>query len=274
MMGSINTFWFLIKKRDWESVFETIDIKIHKRQYQDKFDPIEPLDGNTKLSGKTKIAVYTCITGGYDSPSPPKLIDEGYDFYLFTDCENMVCDGWNTIYIDKDHFRELSNSQINRYLKLHPHEFFKDYDYSVYIDGNVMITKDIRGFFEQFGESFLGVHTHPLRNCIYTEANLLLKMRRFKVIHEMIKEQMNEYRNNGFPEHFGLFENTVLLRKHNDARCIELMNAWWKQMVIYPTRDQLSLPYVMFTLKISSKTIAIIGGDVKNSVYFQYKKHG
>ena len=31
--------------------------------------------------------------------------------------------------------------------------------------------------------------------------------------------QMDEYKKNGFPVHYGLFENSILVRKHDDQFC-------------------------------------------------------
>ena len=41
-----------------------------------------------------------------------------------------------------DRLKYLSPVKQQRYIKTHPHEFFKEYDYSIWIDGNMEILSD------------------------------------------------------------------------------------------------------------------------------------
>ena len=88
-----------------------------------------------------KIAVYTCIIGGYDDLIQPLVEDPRCDYYLLglNQPENMGVYKWVDITgkipdcIREDYHR------INRYCKIHPHIFFPQYDYSIYVDGRVQI---------------------------------------------------------------------------------------------------------------------------------------
>ena len=84
---------------------------------------------------KFKKLVYTVILGSYDKPKP-FIKQEGYDYYLFTDdnsIEKYIKANWTVLKIPN----EVKNLKVNtvkkqRFLKLHPHLFFKSYDLSIY----------------------------------------------------------------------------------------------------------------------------------------------
>jgi hypothetical protein len=48
------------------------------------------------------------------------------------------------------------------------------------------------------------------------------------------------------PENYGLSENSILIRNHNKIEVMAIMKKWWKEIVSYSHRDQLSLPYVCY----------------------------
>ena len=63
---------------------------------------------------------------------------------------------------------------------------------------------------------------------------------------ENIDKQLNVYRKEGFPEHYGLPQTCILLRYHNEESCIKLMETWWEQVKDYSHRDQLSFNYALW----------------------------
>ena len=56
----------------------------------------------------------------------------------------------------------------------------------------------------------------------------------------------NNYKSLGFPEHYGLYEANVIIRKHNNKSVIDLMEYWWSEILNNSHRDQLSLNYVIW----------------------------
>jgi hypothetical protein len=65
---------------------------------------------------------------------------------------------------------------------------------------------------------------HPTRNCIYDEANSVLKFKKDSV--KNIDFQISEYKKEGFPKNYGLIESAIIIRKHNESKCIILDNKW------------------------------------------------
>lgn len=84
---------------------------------------------------------------------------------------------------------------------------------------------------------------------------------------EVLKKQVEAYRMQGMPEHYGLYENNIfLINPNNDCTC-ELFLQWWKEYEMYSKRDQISLPYILY--KNNMKTGVLFDKDFffkKNSI--------
>ena len=97
-------------------------------------------------------------------------------------------------------------------MKMHPFEFFKDeYDYTIYIDGNVRIISDVTSLFRVAKDSKCGfaMHEHYRRKCAYDEADVCVYKNKGNA--EAIKKQMKRYEKEGFPRDFGLLEATIIV---------------------------------------------------------------
>jgi hypothetical protein len=211
-----------------------------------------------------KIAVYTCIVGNYDPLIEPLIVEQRVDYYVFTDQEVPDGSKWKKIDITRmEDYQMLSPSQLNRKIKMLPHQFLPGYDYSIYIDGNIEIQEMVTPLVKEMGDCGFGVHYHRTRDCIYHELVRVLYLK--KANKQLAKSQVAAYRKEGFPRHFGLYENTVLIRNHHDESSNRLMEAWWQEYMKYPTRDQLSLPYVIWKTGYNRKNIHIIGMNIDNN---------
>ncbi len=218
--------------------------------------PLSKLDTN-----HLKIAVFTCITGHYDNLVEPRVVDPGVDYYVFTDMECPKNSVWKKIDITQfEDYDQLTPAQMNRKIRILSYRYLPEYDYTVYVDGNVQIQTSLVPVLEKMGNCPLGIHYHRNRDCIYVEAVHVLYLR--KANRELVKKQMEVYKKAGFPRHFGLYENTVLIKNHHDDDLRLLMEAWWEEYYQYSTRDQLSLPYVVWKTHFVKSRIHIIGRHI------------
>lgn len=196
---------------------------------------------------RNKKVVYMAITGNADKVVPPKTRTDGFDYICYIDDMSKGAKGWEMRPIPES-LKGLSKAKQNRYIKTHPHEFFSEYDFSIYIDGNVDLLGDINDFMKKNGISmdkgsiFLG--KHPSRNCLYQERDVVVKMK--KDTKENTEPMMKRYKDEGFPKNYGLSQNCIIFRYHNDPGCVKVMNQWWGQIEKYSHRDQLSLFYVFW----------------------------
>ena len=130
---------------------------------------------------RAKIAVYTCIIGNYDNIQIPLIKFENVDYFILTDDigkYEKYRDYYNIVEIPKK-ILEKNRIEANRYVKFHPSEFFKEHDFSIYLDGNVRIISDIRTFVKRCSDKTgIAMHTHRERNDIYDEAQVCKLLRR------------------------------------------------------------------------------------------------
>lgn len=190
---------------------------------------------------KEKLVVYTAIFGDYDLLMEPKGVPDEVDLVCFTDNSNLQSNKWEIRVVSE----ELTPAMSNRKIKILPHRYFSDYDYSIYVDGNVHIVDDVSELASKYLSKYqLVVPPHPKRDCVYDEAEVCIQSG--KADEKPIREMMNRYSADGFPQNFGLSENNVILREHHDDDVQGLMNEWWEEVRNGPGRDQLSLPYVLW----------------------------
>ena len=215
-----------------------------------------------------KIAVYTCIIGSYDLLLEPQYVEPGIDYYVFTDmtCPENTC--WKKIDITQfEEYKELTPTQLNRKIKMLPFKYLPDYDYTLYVDGNIKIMDAITPLIKEMGNHALGIHYHRNRDCIYDELVRVEYLRKADMT--IARRQVADYKEQGYPRHHGLYENTILIRKHNDQSTCLLMEAWWQEYIKYPTRDQLSLPYIIWKLGYDKKKIHILGMNLYHNPHFK-----
>ena len=85
-----------------------------------------------------KVIIYSCLIGNYDNVTTFNR-QSGYDYILFTD-QKIVNTNWSVLPIPPEVEKlKISDIKKQRYIKIHPHKFFKNYDLSIYIDANYII---------------------------------------------------------------------------------------------------------------------------------------
>lgn len=206
-----------------------------------------------------KIVVYTCITNNYDGFAKVERYPN-LDYVCFTDNKSLQSDLWSISYIP-EHIKHMSSVKQARYIKTHPHEFFKDYEISIWVDACIDIKANPS---ELINNSILQIPEHPVRKSIYEEQNACIKYKKDTV--ENINNQVNHYKEEGYPGKNGLVQSNIIIRKHNDPQCIKLMEDWWKEIETYSHRDQLSFNYVLW--KNPSIKISLLDKKIYNSKYF------
>jgi len=222
-----------------------------------------------------KIVVYTSIFGGYDNLIEDQFQMEGVDFVCFTD-RDIESETWKVI--KSTPIYNDPNRNAKKY-KILPHRYLKDYDWSIWIDGNIKVISDIRPLCS--GDPYK-VYDHmqvfDKRNCIYEEAQTILKfgkinsektpergIKNWKDNPRLIIEQMNRYVAEGYPQNNGLATNPIIIRDHYDSMVIKNMEDWWTEIKYNSKRDQLSFNYIAWK---NGFNFVYLQGDSRNNEYF------
>ena len=213
---------------------DNINRELFNHSNESPEDTIEDIKNN-------KLLIYTAFTGDYDSLKEPEFIDENCDYVCFTDNPNLKSDTWKIIFMEES---TLDNNRKAKQYKVLPHKYFPDYKYSFWLDGTFKIKGSIREYIYKnikANSPMLNV-IHTERDCIYEEYEASKIIPRYP--RAVMEEQMENYKKEGFPKHYGLAVMGAIFRQHNNPEVIRLMEAWWDEIIKYSNQDQLSFAYV------------------------------
>ena len=218
--------------------------------------------------------LYTIHFGSYDQPHEP-FISEGWDYLLFTNRDDIKSDVWKVIKVTTP----LPDYLAARYVYINSHLFIpKEYDYSLMIGGQIHLIGDLNKLDIDYDADF-NMMAHPCRTCIYKEAEIIEK--------ENIdpsgnyKAQIQKYRDEGFPEDYGLNACGIIGRKFGaGVRTFE--KKWWHQVMIGSYRDQLSFDYIRWIMNtgiskdypITVHNFATPYWDLLHGEIFEIVQHG
>jgi hypothetical protein len=223
--------------------------------------------------------IYTAIIGGYDELVEPDYIPEDWDFVCFSD-RDLKSETWDVrpilpLYID--------NTRTARKHKLLTHRLFPDYEYSLWLDGNIKVRGDVNELLGHLDGCNYATYNHSQnqldpRDCIYDEASAILyfgeiNMKRnpekgikcFKDNPELIQRQMGRYRDMHYPRNNGLVVQMEVLRRHNEQDVVDSMEDQWIELKYNSKREQLSFNYIAWKNDLK---FSYIQGDSRDNKYF------
>ena len=222
-----------------------------------------------------RFAIYTACIGGYDEIMQPEFVDDRFDYILFTDDVKEARFGiWQTHHVEYTH---KDKTIIARYVKTHPQELLSEYAATLWMDSSLQIVS--RFVYERFIELYengidVASVKHPKRDCIYDEAYEVSSRKSPGALeydetalmwcHKLWKE--------GYPQHNGLIETSILFRRNNEA-VSKVNESWWNCIIQYSKRDQLSFNYVIWQIKPSVECFLKDGEHMMNSDKVKYLGH-
>lgn len=243
-----------------------------------KYNAHEQLDNNYTVNVPNneklpKIAVYTCITGNYDKEIlEPFLQPSNIDYFLYTDNRETKSVNWEIRELPEK-VEEYNNILKNRYLKMHPQELFPEYDYSIYIDGNVEVMSDLTDLVYSLNEKTgISMHRHQFRNCIYNEIEVC-KIKK-KGNYEKMKKQVERYKKEGFPSGFGMLEATIIVTDLKNKNAKVILDSWWNEFTSSESlRDQIALQYVIWKNNFRIEDFGSLGNNLYKNPKFRVNIH-
>lgn len=190
------------------------------------------------------MTVYTYISNGYDSVKINGKIF-GTELQIFRD--------------------PVRDSRMHKILS---HLFIED-EWSLWVDGSVelkLTPEEILNKYKDRGD--LIVSRHHSRNCIYKEASVILQNGMDRP--EIVRDQIDQYQKEGYPDENGLYETGCLLRR-NTREVNRFNEFWWAQLCRYSRRDQLSFAYSVWKTGLK---VGLFDGNLHQSEDFTLHYHG
>jgi hypothetical protein len=190
-----------------------------------------------------KIA-YTVLIGDYELYEPT-YINKNWELICFTD-QNITSKNWSIVHAKDDGYPRKKAREI----KIRCDKFL-DFDLCLFIDSKFTIKCNLDKFIEENMRTNITLMEHNKRVCAYDEA-------KFCINNDIgnkkdIQNQINFYKQEGFPLKFGLYGTGILIRK-NKSEVIEFMKQWYNEIEKYSCRDQISFSYVLWknSIKVNS----------------------
>lgn len=190
-----------------------------------------------------KFCVYTVLTGDYEHINEqPMIAKSSVPFILLTDKKDIPdSHGWNVRHVNTIFDTDPIRSQ--RDIKIRPHLYIDDFDFSIYIDNSVILTDTPENIMNKF---FLGeekkivIPHHSYRETVLDE---FLEVSNLNYDDQStIFTQLNGY----FLTYYDVmyekpYWTGIIIRNHRD-RDVRLMQEIWAAHVFhYSRRDQLSV---------------------------------
>ena len=219
-----------------------------------------------------RYVIYSALVGKYDNILQPVVIDNRFDYILFSN--DIKSDHVGIWKVKSINYQNRDSTRICRYIKTHPEELLDDYEVSVWIDSNVSILSDIiyRRVIELDEQNIpISSMWHPVRKCIYAEAFATVNM---MVEHEsVVVNWCHKLKKEGFPQNIGLCETGVMYRKHHMTCVQDTDTLWWNCIDKYSRRDQLSFNYVLWKLGVPCHYFFGKGKNARNTEDLQVIRH-
>jgi hypothetical protein len=209
---------------------------------------------------KPNKTVFTAICDGVDNLVKVSVKHkETTRFIAFMgDTYKEDVNGWEVLPDNKTDI--IDPRRRSRWYKFNSHLLFKED--SLWLDGRAEIPDNLEEVFGKLDNYDIVETEHPKRDCLYDEADEIIKHNYARK--EDVLKQVNKYKEEGFPEHFGLNQNGAILRKNTPAVKV------WNELVFEEyingcRRDQVCSQYVTW------KTKTEIGR--MPSKWFKFSKH-
>jgi hypothetical protein len=212
-----------------------------------------------------RIVIYTAISADYDTLNEPEHIIKGADYICFTDKLSLKSTVWN--------IQPLPNKKVDvvrraRFPKLLPHRLFPDHEISIWVDGSMKIKGNLLKLMKK---TLAGYDIALCRHCrkrpsLAAEVDACL--RKSKDDPKLLEKQLEAY--SEVDPKIPICETGLMLRRHLVPKVKKAMESWWKEILRFSNRDQVSFPYIVWKHKLSIKVMEM---RVRSNPWTLSKRH-
>lgn len=206
---------------------------------------------------KNQIAIYTCVTNGYDEVEEPNDVIPNADYFYISDRELDRPSIFSYVNINDVLPTNITEeTRKNRYCKINAHKLFPQYRYSIYYDGSFKLKQNIAEYISQIPKAGVIPACRAPWKSPYIEAMRRCVTQRDSK--EIILGQVEQYWLEGMPDDIGVYYCGILIREHNSPICKKIMEEWWNEIMKHSKRDQISFPYVLWKNGFTYEDMAVV----------------
>ncbi|MDE3086644.1 MAG: DUF616 domain-containing protein, partial [Acidobacteriota bacterium] len=157
-----------------------------------------------------------------------------------------------------------------KWFKIRPEKELPGYRYTIWIDGGIVLSTASFAdtVLSALNGSGLAFFKHPVRENIFDEAEASKTLPKYAAL--PLIEQVEHYRNRGYPGTNGLFAAGVIVRDNSKRALRSFGRRWMRENLRWTYQDQLSLPYVLWRSGITPGTIPY---DLWDNPLFSLREH-
>lgn len=194
------------------------------------------------------IEIYTCITAGYDDLKKPPIF-RNVRYTAFVEGVTLPKPPWSLQPVKGD--ASPDPTRRSRQMKAQAHRSFPNAEYSLWVDGCFRIEQSLEKalprWLDLLKDHDLVTFAHQEHDCTYQHATRVIDVG--LDAEGVVSKQMARYRQGGLPDHAGMVQTNVILRKHTGAT--EYFNdLWWEEIMHGSRRDQLSFMWAARKAKL------------------------
>lgn len=182
---------------------------------------------------------YTAIFSAYDDLKEPEIVTPGWSYVCFTDQDNLTSNVWTIVKVD---LLPQGAQRTARYYKLMYHRHLWNAR-SIWIDASFIINCNLDQFWQKNFIAPFSAPSHPLRDCVYLEADACIKNKRDD--ESIMRNQVSKYLELGIPQRNGMISSGVLMRDMSEE-VVTFCSQWWEELDKNSVRDQISFAKVAF----------------------------
>jgi len=178
---------------------------------------------------------YTCLTGDCDDLQAAPQLPPGWLTVCFTDRWRSA-PNWRYVRLQANR----DPRRASRRPKILAHKWLSSAEITIYADANLSPRGNVDELVDRALANYdLAVYRHFARDCVYQEAAEVV--RTGVADRKQVERQVAHYRNLGYPEHAGLAECGLLIRRHTKP-VADFEEFWWREYECGCCRDQISFP--------------------------------
>lgn len=196
--------------------------------------------------------------GTYDLLKDPTVITPGWKYVCYTNNKDLKSDVWEIFYMNLQDVKQVRKVKI-----ITPFE----YDICIWVDASIEIQCNLDDFVRDYHSTYFTIMRHPYRNCTYMEAEACIQRRKDNA--DVIKQQMEYYRQQRLPHNSGMVASGLIIR-NNCKQVKDFCEKWWSEVSNFSRRDQLSFNYTLYKNPIK---LTLIPYEVLTKEFFLYLHH-
>lgn len=209
------------------------------------------------MGSKNRKVIYTCIFGKYDDLKDPIVHNPNWDYICFTD-QNFKSKVWDVRRIPIDCLNE-DKRKVQRKMKILAHRYLKNYDVSIWIDGNMQLTIDPDEAVSLYAHNAFSLLAHPERICLYDELDACVRLGKDSA--ESMDVLRRKFKSEKYPVNNGMAQTGVMIRQHTDDSIHGFCEMWWSYVRDYSHRDQTVFNYTLWKFPNIAKKIHLFSAQ-------------